>query len=60
MYNNKAKMEIFRNKKADEKIGMPLREIIGWIILIILIIFAAIWMPSLANKSIKIINELFK
>ena len=52
-------MKIIKNKKADAK-AEPLKEIIKWVIIAALLVWALyFWFPHLKNKAIEILNQIF-
>lgn len=51
-------MEIIKNKKGNGAVT-PFAEIIGWIILFALLVFAFFWFSGLGNKIIAILKNVF-
>jgi len=50
-------MKIIKNKRAEEGIGPPLIEIIGWIILFALIVSVFLWYSNLGTKAIALFKN---
>jgi len=52
-------MKIIKNKKASEGAEKPIAEIIGWILLFALLVFAFFWYSGMGNKIISIFKGFF-
>jgi len=52
-------MNIIKNKKASEGAEMTVGEIIGWVILFALAVFAFFWYSGIGNKIIASIKDIF-
>ncbi|MBI2557963.1 hypothetical protein HYW20_01465 [Candidatus Woesearchaeota archaeon] len=55
-------MKLIKNKRADvgQSTGMTAGEIIGWILLAALVMFAAFWYSGLGNYILKLLNSFLK
>ena len=60
MTNEMKIKKLFKNKKAGEGEERSLVEIIGWVIVIALVVFALLWYSGLGTKIIAIGNYFLK
>lgn len=52
-------MKLFKNKRGDDGKDRPFGEIVGWIILILLLLFMLFWYSGLGNIVVRIFSNYF-